>query len=233
MLSQSFVHLIQYLPKGLVIFISKRIAGRYINKYARIEVSGEENLLSAQKPIIFICNHLSNSDGLILNKVLKKQDLTFIAGIKLSDDPVTNLGMNIVKTIRIKPNTADKDALTKVIKTIKGGNNVIIFPEGTRSRTGSMIEAKKGILLIAKITKAVIIPIGLSGTEKLLPVNQKGSMASENFHYAKVKVCIGKPVHLVEKDAEEDRHIYEDRALKALMSTIAVLLPEEQRGVYK
>ena len=232
-LSHRFVHLIQYLPKGMVVFISKNIAGRYINKYANIELTGKENLQSIQKPIIFICNHLSNSDGLILNKVLKKQDLTFVAGVKLTNDPVTNLGMNIVKTIRIKPNSADKDALTKVIKTIKEGNNVIIFPEGTRSRTGNMIEGKKGVLLIAKITKAIIIPIGLSGTEKLLPINEKGNMSSENFNYAEVKVNIGKPVHLVEKDPEEDRHLYDDRALKDLMRNIALLLPEEQRGVYK
>jgi 1-acyl-sn-glycerol-3-phosphate acyltransferase len=233
MITRMLTELMKYLPERAVILISKRIVESIVNKYAKIEVIGKENIKGVKRPIIFICNHLSNSDGLILNRVLKDEDVTFVAGIKLSNDPFTNIGINAVKTIQIRPNTADKEALTKVIKTVREGHSVVIFPEGTRSRTGSMIEAKKGILLIAKLTKAPIIPIGMWGTEKLLPINKEGDMGSEKFRHAEVKINIGKQIEPVDKDENEDRHAHEDRMLWTLMKSIAELMPEEYRGVYR
>ncbi|WP_029452489.1 lysophospholipid acyltransferase family protein [Clostridium algidicarnis] len=233
MISKAMVKLISKMPQGMFIFFSRRVMNHYVNKYADIKVNGFENIEKCKKPIIFVGNHLSNSDGLVLNKVLKDYDVTFVAGAKLSNDLITNMGVNIVKNITIKPNTADKQALTKVVNTLKDGNNVFIFPEGTRSRKGSMIEAKRGVVLIARLTKATIVPIGTIGTEKLLPINKGGDMSHETFNYAKVNVNIGEGFNLPSKNSEEGKHEYEDRILNYIMTSIASLLPEEYRGVYK
>lgn len=96
-----------------------------------------------------------------------------------------------------------------------------------------MIEAKKGVLLIARLAKATIVPIGIWGSEKLLPINKSGEMSDESFQHAEVTVNIGKPICLVEKEKDEDKHLYEDRALESLMKEIAILLPEKYRGVYR
>jgi 1-acyl-sn-glycerol-3-phosphate acyltransferase len=114
----------------------------------------ENNLMLT---FIFICNHLSNSDGLVLNRALKEIDPTFVAGVKLSNNTVTSIGVNVMKTTNIKPNTADKEGLKTIIKLVKQGASLLIFPEGTRSRVSSLIEAKKGIFLIAKMTGAPIV----------------------------------------------------------------------------
>jgi 1-acyl-sn-glycerol-3-phosphate acyltransferase len=233
MVTRTAAMLFKYLPSNIVKFLSKRIVDYIVNKYAEIQVSGKENLENIKRPVIYVCNHLSNSDGLILNKVLQDERITFVAGIKLSDNPVTNIGINAVKTIIIRPNTADKDALSKVVKAVKEGNNILIFPEGTRSRTGSLIEAKKGVLLIARLTKVPIIPLGIWGTEKLLSINKAGEMGSEYFRHAKVNVKIGKQFSIPEKQQGEERHQYEERSLGYLMKAIAELIPEEYRGVYK
>ncbi|MEW8954977.1 lysophospholipid acyltransferase family protein [Clostridium sp.] len=225
--------ILNVLPKKMGDYICNKLIYGYLNKYAKVEVLNKENLSLAKSPCIFICNHLSNADGLILNDVLKDYDPSFLAGVKLSNDSVTNIGIRVVKTITINPGSADKEALTKVIKTLKDGNNIMIFPEGTRSREGNMIEAKKGILLIARLSKAQIIPLGIWGTEKLMPINKDGSMRSENFNHSEVKVNVGKPVELPKKDKDENRHEYDERALKFLMKNISKLIPEEYRGVYK
>ncbi|NSJ92355.1 1-acyl-sn-glycerol-3-phosphate acyltransferase, partial [Coprococcus sp. MSK.21.13] len=133
MISPKLAKLISYLPDSIVRKISKKILKKYLDEYADIKVEGLENLEGIKKPILFISNHLSNADALIIDDVLNEHDITFVAGIKLSKNPLTNLGIKITKTITIKPNTADKEAISNIIKTLKSGNNVLIFPEGTRS----------------------------------------------------------------------------------------------------
>lgn len=232
MISPLAVKIISKLPKGMIGFLAKRILNGYMNKYADIKVTGMENLKDIKRPILFICNHLSNSDALVLMKVFKNHDLTFVAGAKLSSNELTNLGISIAKTITIKPNTADKDALSSIIKELRSGNNILIFPEGTRSRTAGLIEGKKGVVLIQKLSKATVVPVGMWGTEKLLPINDK-DMGSEKFYHAKVSINIGKPVDIPVKDKEEDKHDYEERILTYFMKSIAALLPEDYRGIYK
>ncbi|MDO5517024.1 MAG: lysophospholipid acyltransferase family protein [Clostridium sp.] len=234
MLSPIAVQFLKILPDSLLVKVAKKLADSYIRKYAHMTINGLENIDDVKKPRIFVCNHLSNSDGIVLNKVLKeKSDPYFIAGIKLSNDPVTRIGTKLVKNIPIKPNSADKDAITKVVKALRGGDDILIFPEGTRSRTGSMIEGKKGVLLFAKMAKAEIIPIGICGTEKLLPISKNGDMGGEKWQHSDVTINIGNKIDFPPKEKGEEKHEYEDRCMDILMRSIAGLLPENYRGVYK
>ena len=95
-----------------------------------------------------------------------------------------------------------------------------------------MIEAKKGIILIARLTKAKIVPFGMTGTEKLMPINDE-NMGAEKFHHSKVNIKFGTPMDLPKKEKDEGKHEYEERALNYLMKNIANLLPKDYRGVYK
>ena len=234
MLSPITIAIIKRLPEGLVIKIAKKIVDRYIKKYANITTNGIDNINESEKSIIFVGNHLSNADGLVLSKILKeKSDPYFVMGVKLSDNPITQLGAKIVKNIPIKPNSADKDAITKVVKTLKSGDNIVIFPEGTRSRTGEMIEGKKGVLMFARMAKAEIIPIGMAGTDKLFPISETGDMGSEIWQQADITINIGEKIVFPPKEKDEDKHAYDDKCMEILMRSIANLLPEKYRGVYK
>ena len=234
MLSPALVKVMNILPESIVVKITKILVNKFIRKYANIKIEGFEEIKNTKGPIIFICNHLSNADGLILDKILKDNyDPTFVAGIKLSNDPITKFGTMMIKNVGIKPNSADKEAITKIVKLVKGGENLMIFPEGTRSRTGAMIEGKKGILLIARLTKAIIVPIGMTGTEILLPINMSGDMGGEKFNYADININFGTPISLPKKDKDEDKHEYDERCMEYIMKSIANLLPESYKGVYK
>ena len=230
MISARTAKVINILPDKLVTYISKKVINKYLKKYANINIEGSENLKGIKTPTIFICNHLSNSDGLVLDKALKEIDPTFVAGVKLSNNAFTSIGVSIIKTTNLKPNTADKEGLKKIIRIVKQGESLLIFPEGTRSRVGSLIEAKKGILLIARMTGAPIIPIGLYGTEKLLPINKEGDMSAETFNYADVHIIIGKQFEFIKIGKNQDK---KDSSTKYIMKKIAELLPENYRGVYK
>jgi len=232
MISKGLLRVIDIMPDKVVTYIAKKLLDSYINKYANIKTKGMEKIKDIESPIIFICNHLSNADGIVLNKLLKNNNVTFVAGVKLTDNKLTKLGFHVAKTIQLKPNSADKEAISKIVSTLKQGDNIMIFPEGTRSRNGQMIEGKRGLILMAKLSKARIVPMGIWGTEKLLPININSDMASERFHYADVNISIGDPIVLQSKNADEDKNEYYDRVMNEIMSSIAVMLPEQYRGVY-
>lgn len=225
--------LFQHLPIGM----QKKVAGAYIDyKFKsdiKIKIKNGNILKETEGPCIFIANHLSNLDGVVLTKLLKKYDPYFVAGVKLSQDNFTNFFKHVIKTIEIKPNSADIDSMRAIVNTIKNRESVMMFPEGTRSRTGAMSEAKKGILLIAKMTKATIVPIALMGTEKVLPVNTAGEMSKERPQTGEIKVVVGEPFKVRDKRKDEDKAAYEDEVLNNIMTSIAKNLDPEYRGFYK
>lgn len=232
-LSPKLSRIIEHCPSKIVEIFAKNFLNHLINKYANVHLSGVDNLKDIEGAVIFICNHLSNSDGLVLAKALKKWDPTFVAGVKLNGETVTHLGMVAVKNTPIVPNSADKAGIGRVIKILKENGNVLIFPEGTRSRKRCLIKAKPGLSLFAKMSGAKLVPIGMYGTENLLPIGEDGSMANETFHKADVYLNIGKPFEIAKRTREENRKDYEERATDEAMRKIAELLPEEYRGVYK
>lgn len=224
---------LEFLPEKYVKILATKILNSKLKKYANLHIEGKENLKDIKAPIIFICNHLSNSDGLIFNSVLKEYDPTFVAGVKLNDDKVTNLGIIAVKTTPVVPNSPDIEGLTKMVKILKNGENIFLFPEGTRSRTKTMNKAKRGLHLIAKMSKAIIVPIGIYGSEVLLPISEDGNMSGETFYNADVYINFGKAFYLSKKFDGENKREYEDRAVEEAMMKISELLPEQYRGVYK
>lgn len=227
------VDIFSMLPLGVQQKLAEAYLYRELKNKVTIRVKGLEILEETEGPCIFVANHLSNLDGIVLTRLLKKKfDPYFVAGIKLSGDNFTRFFKNLIKTINIKPNTADLESIKNIINTLKGGESVMMFPEGTRSRTGQMIEAKKGITLIARMSKVPIVPIALMGTEKVVPIDKGEQMDRERVFPGHVDVVIGKPFYLTKKRPDEDKHDYEDRAINDLMNHIAVNLRPEYIGFY-
>jgi len=103
---------------------------------------------------------------------------------------------------------------------------LVIAPEGTRSRTGSLIEAKPGVSYLATKLNRPIVPVGITGTEdQALIVNLK------KLRRGHITVTAGHPFMLPPLPREN-----RDEVLKQytdeIMCHIAALLPEKYRGVY-
>ncbi len=220
------------IPKQIRMKLTQKLINITLDKYADVEIVNRKMINSRKGiPTIYIGNHLSNVDGVILNRYLKENDVAFMAGVKLSKNKLTNLVLETVNTIPIIPNTADKTAIKKAVKRLKSGGSVFIFPEGTRSRTGSLINAKKGFILLAKITNCELVPVTLEGTENLLPIHDN-NMGKEKFNNAKVKLTFGDPF-LLPKKTDENKEYWTDYARDYSMERIAELLSPGYQGVYK
>lgn len=198
--------------------------------YIKEHITGREQIPDG--PCLFICNHLSNADAPSIVRAIHPKRLFFLAGVKLQGTAMTRIGMELVDTIPIRPNSADVEAMKRAVETLKSGHSVLIFPEGTRSRTGQLLRGKKGAALIAKRAGVPVVPIGLWGTEKFLAINER-DMGRESIRKADVHVRIGKPFYvadldLVVSEGEDERQAMAD----AMMRRVAEQLPVGYRGEY-
>jgi 1-acyl-sn-glycerol-3-phosphate acyltransferase len=210
--------------------VVRALMNRVWDTLANEVVEGREHIPEA--PCLFICNHLSNADGFTLERAFRPRRVAFLAGVKLQSTTMTRLASEVMETIAIKPNSPDIEAMRRAVETLKGGQSVLIFPEGARSRTGALLEAKKGVSLIAKRAGVPVVPVALRGTEKLMPINDS-DMGGERLYKAHVVVRFGRPFRVEDLDEEIAGAADARQALvDAMMRRVAALLPPEYRGVY-
>lgn len=155
-----------------------------------ITIRGAGNIPAAG-PVILASNHRANVDPPYLSLVTARQ-MHFMAKEELFRVPVFGRIFRGVEAFPVKRGTADRAALRRAVDLLKQGRVVMIFPEGTRSQDTSLQEAEKGFALIARQSNAVIVPIALEGTEKMLP---KGS---SRLRRAPVTVTVGRPLTVAE-----------------------------------
>jgi 1-acyl-sn-glycerol-3-phosphate acyltransferase len=218
------------LPDGVRRAVVRRFLDVVWGHFADIHVEGLSEVPA--DPVLYVCNHLSNADGLTLQRALRPRRAWFLAGVKLQQTAMTRLATETVDTIFIRPGSPDIEALRRAVDTLKEGRSILVFPEGGRSRSGALMRAQKGVSLIAQRAGVPIVPVALTGTEKLMPIND-ANMGGERLHRARIDVRFGAPLHL---DAlKQETHGAEDprqALVDAVMRRLAQLLPPAYRGVY-
>lgn len=131
-----------------------------------VRVRGKENI--PDSPVILACNHSSFSDPIwvvisadlpVLPRTMAKKELMELPVLgwlyrKLGGFPVDRDG-------------ADIAAIKTAMKTLRDGNKLLIFPEGTRVRKGKKSEPHNGVMLIATRTQTPVLPIYLTKKKKL------------------------------------------------------------------
>ncbi|MEW5829740.1 MAG: lysophospholipid acyltransferase family protein, partial [Chloroflexota bacterium] len=135
-----------------------------INLIARVDVSGYEHV-PATGNFVIATNHLGIVDAPLAFYALDRWDLFVLIAEKWEKNPFFKwLGkyFNFIFIDRFNP---DIRALRKVINLMDEGQNLVIAPEGTRSRVGSLIEGKPGVSYLATRLGQPIVPVALAGTE--------------------------------------------------------------------
>lgn len=131
-----------------------------------IHVHGRENI--PEGPCMLCCNHSSFSDPVWvivygklsrLPRIMAKQEL-----MKL---PVLGWLYRKLGAFPVDRGATDLKAVQTTLKTLREGNRVLIFPEGTRVRKGKKVEAHSGALLMANRAKVPVVPIYVSTKKHL------------------------------------------------------------------
>ena len=159
-----------------------------------LKVYGTENV-PKKGGVIIASNHISYLDPPLVGAVLPRI-ATFLARKGLFDVPV--LGWMIKRAaFPIDRENPKPSSIKEAVRRLKKGESIVLFPEGKRSETGELTEARRGVDVIAKISKAAIVPTLLVGSDKALPFKAKW------LKRADISVVFGKPIYY-KKPGESD-----------------------------
>ena len=155
---------------------------KYFLKFVyRIEITGLDNIPIEGKSIV-CSNHFNNLDPLLIGTCLPRR-INYMAKEELFSNKLFASFLKKFGVFPVKRGGADISAIKTALKILKEDSVLGIFPEGTRSKTGEMLEAKPGIAMISIKSQSPIIPIAIIGNYKL---------------FSKIRIIIDKPMDFSE-----------------------------------
>lgn len=178
----------------------------------RIKVFSE-NWPERSKNYVFMCNHQSQLDIPVLESLLKDYKIRFLAKKSLFNIPFFGWGIKALGYVPVEredPKEGLKSLLACVEK-LKEGFSLVVFPEGTRSKTGELLPFKIGGFLIPIKAGISVCPVAIWGTRNILP---KGSLWMR-LKEREVRVYIG-PVIEVSGLTLKDKHFLSEKVREAI-----------------
>ena len=142
--------------------ISKFCVWSFSKVWFRLRVEGRENW-PAEGPVIVVANHSSYLDPPMVG-ISSPRWLLFLAQAGLAKFAPARWWMARVGVTLIDRDAPSKEALRLLSDSLKAGHPVGIFPEGTRSKDGSVGPFRNGVEFLVRRTKAVILPVGIDGS---------------------------------------------------------------------
>ena len=213
-----------------MIALVSRIGSRAV---ANIEVEGLEHIPSSGAVILAI-NHISNADPVVtgawITPALRHRRIHWLGKRELFDWPVFGWLAAHGGVHPVNRDAADVEAFRLATRILERGYVLLAFPEGTRSPTGELQEAKDGLAMLALRTGAAIVPIGVNNSDA---VWRKGQKLPSPFPRRTITVRIGEPFRIADVlPPDTDRKAAKRLATIAIMTRIAALLDPRHRGVY-
>ena len=135
--------------------------------FFKFEVIGTENI-PKEGNLIIGANHKSNLDPIFIAAAIQKREIAPIGKKELFDNKILGYLLNKLKVKPINRDKPDVSTIKNILRAIKDGYAVGIFPEGTRVKEPGFGEAKAGLSMFAIKGKAVVLPVSIISNYKLL-----------------------------------------------------------------
>lgn len=180
-------------------------------------------------PVIVVSNHLSWLDIPLIGLAIPCR-IAFMAKKEYFHSPFHAYLVRLFGAFTVDRGTVDRTALKEAFSALHNGTALGIFPEGTRSKTLQLQRARLGTAYIAITNDATIIPIGISGTEK---IRSRYENKVNLFRRPKVTINIGQPFKLPPPVNGRPTRAELASGTETIMQRIAGLLPEDYRGEYR
>ena len=182
-----------------------------------VEVHGRFNIPTTG-PVIIAPVHRSFIDFFIASEVTNRP-IAFMAKDELWRYKLPAKFLEAFGAFPVNRSGVDRKALERAESILKSGGTLILFPEGTRRSGNTVGKLHEGAAFLAARTGAVIIPVGLSETEQIMP---KGSKIPKRMP---VKIAIGKPVRAPDTSSSK-------RVRKSELDKITADVEESMQGAF-
>ena len=192
------------------------------------KVEGIENI-PKDKPFIVAANHTSYYDALLLPCIIAprlNKKLHALVNSYYWKIPITGFFLDLWESIPVSvekdKNSKEKNkkAIEKALSYLKNNELIMLFPEGTRS-DGKLKKAYTGVAKLALKSKALVLPCGIIGSNKVLP---KGKIFPR---FARCEVKIGKPIYFEEYYNKKISNMLLEEVTRSIMKQIAKLINQK------
>ncbi len=175
---------------------------------------------------IVAANHLGMLDAAYAFRMVSRTDLIMVVAEKYRKYAFFRWLVSTLNLLWLERFEADFGTLKETLRRLNRGGILFIAPEGTRSKTEALQQAKPGVAYLASKSGAPVIPVALWGTEdRVVGQNFK------RFKRSPVVLNVGKPF-ILPPLPKENRSEFLEAQTDEIMAQIAALLPEKYRGVY-
>jgi len=180
-----------------------------------LRIKGEEHLIT-EGPVLVASNHQSYLDPPLIGN-LYQDEMVYLARKTLFVG-ATRWLYTQWNAIPVDQERPDMASLKTIIRKLKDGHRVLVFPEGARTEDGNLGEAAPGIGLIAVKSGVPIQPVRIYGARDALP------RGSARIRFARISVHVGPPIILSPEElkAAKSKEDY-DRIAKRIMAAIEAL----------
>lgn len=208
--------------------LGSRILARALT---RVRVEGDLDAIPREGPVILAANHISNADPVVIGAWLTPRlgrRIHWLGKREMFDWPVVGWMARHGGVVPVDRAGADVEAFRLARRVLDAGHVLMVFPEGTRSPTGALQRPKDGLALLALRTGATIVPIGVSGSDRVWPRGRALPRPG-----GRITMRVGAPFRLADElPPDLDRKAATGAATDLIMRRIAAQLAPRHRGPY-
>jgi len=201
--------------------IITRLTALLLSIFSQLSVHGLENV-PRTGGLIVASNHLNLADPPLLGTVLPRR-LRFMAKRELFGPGIGGFCVRSFGAFPVNRLEPDRRALRIAKDLLAGGGAVGMFPEGHRNGGKGLLQAHAGTAFLALLSGAPILPVGITGTERINSVLAP-------LRRPRITVTVGQPLRLAHQGRIRTEEV--ESATAEIMAAIAALLPATYRGVY-
>ncbi len=158
-----------------------------LHAFFPLKILNQEKLIE-EGPCVIVANHQSFLDPPLV-ATLYRNPIYFLARKTLFDPPFMKQFMPYSQSIPVDQNRPDPASILQVIRTVRNGNRLLIFPEGSRCPDNQIHDAMPGIgLILSKLATVPVQPIRIEGAYDCLPIHSK------RLRFRPITLSVGDPI---------------------------------------